>query len=135
MIESDDVDAVLVLTSMNEHGPLAMAGLAAGKHVLVEKPMATSLLEAAELRRGGDGRRRASSSARPTSCCRRPTGRCTRACTQARSVGCCSAEPATDGPARGGVEWFYQPGGGALFDLGVYNLTDACAASSARCSG
>ena len=22
--------------------------------------------------------------------------------------------------------WFYQPGGGALFDLGVYNLTSLC---------
>ena len=45
----DDVDVVLVLTSMNEHGPLAKAALEAGKHVLVEKPMATSLEEAAEL--------------------------------------------------------------------------------------
>ena len=49
----DDVieaaDVVLVLTSMNEHGPLAKAALEAGRHVLVEKPMATSLQEAAEL--------------------------------------------------------------------------------------
>src|SRR3954464_5586461 len=49
VIDSDDVDLVLVLTSMNEHGPLARAALAAGKHVLVEKPMATSLEEAAGL--------------------------------------------------------------------------------------
>ena len=49
VIGAADVDAVLVLTSMNEHGPLARAALEAGKHVLVEKPMATSLGEAAEL--------------------------------------------------------------------------------------
>src|SRR6185295_11894823 len=49
VIESDDVDLVLVLTSMNPHGALAAAALAAGKHVLVEKPMATSLEEAAAL--------------------------------------------------------------------------------------
>ena len=49
MIDHADVDVVLVLTSMNEHGPLAKAALEAGKHVLVEKPMATSLEEAAEL--------------------------------------------------------------------------------------
>ena len=49
VIESDDVDLVLVLTSMNAHGPLARAALSAGKHVLVEKPMATSLEEAAAL--------------------------------------------------------------------------------------
>jgi len=54
--EHDDVDAVLVLvlTSMPEHARLARAALEAGKHVLVEKPMATdlrdgeALLEAAE---------------------------------------------------------------------------------------
>jgi predicted dehydrogenase len=58
LIGGDDVDVVLVLTSMNEHGPLAAQALAAGKHVLVEKPMATSLEEAAaltELSRKGPG--------------------------------------------------------------------------------
>ena len=49
VVGADDVDIVLVLTSMNEHGPLAKAALEAGRHVLVEKPMATSLDEAAEL--------------------------------------------------------------------------------------
>ena len=49
VIEGDGVDVVLVLTSMNEHGPLAKAALEAGRHVLVEKPMATSLEEATEL--------------------------------------------------------------------------------------
>jgi predicted dehydrogenase len=49
VIAHDDVDIVVILTSMNEHGPLAKAALSAGKHVLVEKPMATSLEQAAEL--------------------------------------------------------------------------------------
>ena len=53
VVGADDVDVVLVLTSMNEHGPLAKAALEAGKHVLVEKPMATTLEEAAELARPG----------------------------------------------------------------------------------
>ena len=38
LVARDDLDIVLVLTSMNEHGALAKAALAAGKHVLVEKP-------------------------------------------------------------------------------------------------
>ena len=46
LIARDDIDVVLVLTSMNEHGALALAALANGKHVLVEKPMATDLEEA-----------------------------------------------------------------------------------------
>ncbi|MFE4959476.1 Gfo/Idh/MocA family oxidoreductase [Streptomyces sp. NPDC056653] len=40
---------MLVLTSMNEHGSLARAALEAGRHVLVEKPRATSVQEATEL--------------------------------------------------------------------------------------
>src|SRR5207248_2506921 len=58
LLALDDVDVVLVLTSMNEHGPLAKDALAVGKHVLVVKPMATSLEEAAdlvELARAGPG--------------------------------------------------------------------------------
>ena len=51
LIAHDDVDAVLVLTSMNEHAELARTALEAGKHVLVEKPMATSITAARELLR------------------------------------------------------------------------------------
>ena len=58
VVGADNVDIVLVLTSMNEHGPLAKAALEAGRHVLVEKPMATSLDEAAELSTS-PGRRKA----------------------------------------------------------------------------
>src|SRR5690349_11367135 len=49
VVESEDVDLVLVLTAMPAHGPLARAALQAGKHVLVEKPMAVDLETAAEL--------------------------------------------------------------------------------------
>jgi len=48
VVDADDVDLVLVLTSMLEHAPIASAALQAGKHVLVEKPMGTTLAEAAE---------------------------------------------------------------------------------------
>ena len=44
-----DVDVVLVLTSMPQHGRLARAALEAGKHVLVEKPVATTLREAEQV--------------------------------------------------------------------------------------
>ena len=37
VINAADVDLVIVLTSMPEHGPISKAALEAGKHVLVEK--------------------------------------------------------------------------------------------------
>lgn len=41
-----DIDAVAIATPVATHAPLALAALGAGKHVLVEKPMATSVDEA-----------------------------------------------------------------------------------------
>src|SRR5512147_2682420 len=46
VLQRADVDAVLVLTAMPQHGPIAKAALQAGKHVLVEKPMAVTLEQA-----------------------------------------------------------------------------------------
>jgi predicted dehydrogenase len=45
----DDVDAVVVATEANTHSEIAGKALAAGKHVLVEKPLATSSGEAEKL--------------------------------------------------------------------------------------
>jgi len=45
LIARPDVDLLSVCTPPFEHAPLTVAGLEAGKHVLVEKPMAVSLQE------------------------------------------------------------------------------------------
>lgn len=45
MIESGDIDAVVLSTPPSTHHDLALAAFAAGKHVLVEKPMAPSVDE------------------------------------------------------------------------------------------
>jgi predicted dehydrogenase len=50
-----DVDAVLLLTP-GAHAPLAAAALAAGKHVISEKPMCVTQAEADELQRLADER-------------------------------------------------------------------------------
>src|SRR5688572_16340584 len=49
LIESPDVDIVVILTPMSSHAALAKSALSAGKHVLVEKPLATTLEDATEL--------------------------------------------------------------------------------------
>ncbi|MEX2599914.1 MAG: Gfo/Idh/MocA family oxidoreductase [Dehalococcoidia bacterium] len=48
LIDSD-VDGVVIATPPQSHAPLAARAIAAGKHVLVEKPAATSVQELAEL--------------------------------------------------------------------------------------
>lgn len=49
MLRHSDIDAVAVATPVATHFALAKAALLAGKHVLVEKPMATSAEECREL--------------------------------------------------------------------------------------
>jgi predicted dehydrogenase len=50
------VEAVAIATPVGTHAPLADAALRAGKHVLVEKPLATSPKEAEDLVRLADAR-------------------------------------------------------------------------------
>ncbi len=45
VFQNPSIDAVVIATPANTHFTLAMAALRAGKHVLVEKPMATSVEE------------------------------------------------------------------------------------------
>ncbi len=125
VIDHPAVDVVLVLTSMNEHGPLTRAALEAGKHVLVEKPMATSLGEAAallELARTAPGLLVCAPHILLS-----PTFQAIHTAVRDGRIG-----PLLNGRARYGWagpdwgEWFYRPGGGSLFDLGVYNVTALC---------
>jgi predicted dehydrogenase len=49
LLARDDIDLVLVITPIEYHYPLALAALRAGKHVYVQKTMATTYAEAREL--------------------------------------------------------------------------------------
>lgn len=126
VIGDDDVDVVLVLTSMNEHGSFSMAALEAGKHVLVEKPMATSLEEAATLLE-------LSTTSPGLLVCAphillSPTYRAIYDTVRDGAIGRLLTARARYGHAGPWwSEWFYRPGGGSLFDLGVYNVTSLCA--------
>lgn len=48
-VHADDVDAVVIGTPNALHHPQAMAAFRAGKHVLVDKPMAVTVAEAEEM--------------------------------------------------------------------------------------
>jgi len=49
MLEGMDLDAVAVATAVKMHHPMAKAALLAGKHVFIEKPMASSSAQCEEL--------------------------------------------------------------------------------------
>jgi predicted dehydrogenase len=119
---ASDVDAVLILTSMPEHARLARAALEAGKHVLLEKPLATTL---------EDGRALVELSGRSPGLlvCAPFTVLSPTFQTLARRIRNgdigkpCSARARYGWAGPDWSEWFYKPGGGCLFDLGVYCLT------------
>lgn len=50
MIESKDIDAVVIATPDHWHAPIAIAAAKAGKHIYLEKPMTHSIEEAIDLR-------------------------------------------------------------------------------------
>lgn len=49
LLAATDIDAVIIASPVQTHVPLATAAFAAGKHALVEKPIATSATEALSL--------------------------------------------------------------------------------------
>jgi predicted dehydrogenase len=49
MLREADLDAVMIATPLSQHFELGKASLLAGKHVFIEKPLASSVSECAEL--------------------------------------------------------------------------------------
>jgi predicted dehydrogenase len=49
MLETEDLNAVVIVTAVKHHFPMAKASLLAGKHTLIEKPMAASAAQCEEL--------------------------------------------------------------------------------------
>lgn len=122
VIAAPDVDAVLVLTSMPEHARLATAALTAGKHVLVEKPLATTLEEADLLIALAERNGRTLVCAPFTILS--PTFQTMSRRIRNGDIGKpCSARARYGWAGPDWTDWFYKPGGGCIFDLGVYCLT------------
>jgi predicted dehydrogenase len=119
-----EVDAVVIATPNALHAPQAVAFLEAGKHVLVEKPMATTLAEAdAMVAAAHRGRARLM----VAHCWRfHPDVRALRARVEAGELGEIVKTRGYGGHAGWGPSgWFTDPelaGGGALLDMGVHAI-------------
>jgi predicted dehydrogenase len=122
LVRDPEVDLVVVLTSPRDHGTVARAALQAGKHVLVEKPMAPTLHEAAEL--VALARRSAGYLLCAPYVVLSPTYQAIGRRVRRGEIG-----RVVLGRARYGwcgpwwAKWFYEAGSGPLIDLGVYNVT------------
>lgn len=122
VVQSDEVDLVLIATPMAHHGPLAMAALEAGKHVLVEKPMAVSLAEGqalVDMAKKSPGHLLSAPHVVLSATYQEIWRHIQRG--DVGSIHLARGRYGWAGPFWS--EWFYQPGGGPLFDLGVYNVT------------
>ena len=122
VLTSAEVDVVLVLTPMSGHARLAQAALEAGKHVLLEKPLATTLEEGralVALARHSPGHLVCAPFTLLS-----PTFQTLSRRLRAGDIGKpCSARARYGWAGPDWSDWFYKPGGGCLFDLGVYCFT------------
>ncbi|MGQ9488706.1 MAG: Gfo/Idh/MocA family protein [Armatimonadota bacterium] len=122
MLEACDFDMLINLTSMQQHYPINLKALQARKHVLCEKPFATTLEEARTLMEPPK-QYGVNLWATPT-VVTSPAFKCMADLLAQKAVGdvyVARAWYGHGGPGWG--PWFYQKGGGCLFDLGVYNIT------------
>jgi predicted dehydrogenase len=117
-----DIDLVVILTSIPTHAAMASAALEAGQHVLLEKPLATTLADGQKLLRLSQSSRGLLAVAPFTLLS--PTCQAMGRRLHQGAIGRpCSARARYGWSGPWWSDWFYQPGGGCLFDVGVYCLT------------
>jgi predicted dehydrogenase len=122
MLAGPPFDLLINLTAMQHHFPINLKAVQAGRHVLCEKPIATRLADGRRLleEAAARGVRLFGAPNAVTS----PAFRCMAETLAAGEIGQVHAAHGRyghSGPRWG--PWFYQKGGGSLFDLGVYNVT------------
>jgi predicted dehydrogenase len=122
MLAGEPFDLLVNITSMPSHYPVSRKALDAGRHVWSEKPMALTVADAGRLLALAS-RKGVSIHAAPT-CVISPQFEFMARTIAAGKLGRVSAAHASYG--HGGrlwSPWFFQKGGGSLYDLGVYNVT------------
>ncbi len=129
MLEKSDLDLVINLTPIPLHGSTSRRILKAGKHLVVEKPIATTMEEADELIELANDRGLLYVVAPPNMV--QPNRVEAKRLVAEGAIGQpCFARVRSShgGPAAGNwpldPTWFYQEGSGPLFDMGVYGIHD-----------
>ncbi|GAB3630671.1 Gfo/Idh/MocA family oxidoreductase [Microbacterium shaanxiense] len=126
VLADDRIDAVLNLTIPAAHVEVGLRAIAAGKHVFAEKPLGLNVAEAAELLRAADAAGLRVGSAPDTVL---GTGvQTARNLLDAGTIGApvgASAHWSSPGHEswHPSPQFYYQPGGGPLFDMGPYYVT------------
>jgi predicted dehydrogenase len=123
MLEKGDIDAVIITTPNRFHAQMAIKAIRAGKHVLVEKPLATNLEDAKKVLDEA-GKAKLKTLALPwiyskffmevkESIDKKELGQ----------ISVVRSRYSHGGP--GHSEWFYkaEEGGGVIFDLGIYPVS------------
>src|SRR5919199_1518320 len=127
MLERSDVETVVNLTPIPVHGRTCLEILDSGRHVIVEKPIATTMEEANAIIKLAEERRLTVVVAPPNMLY--PNRQLARQLVQEGAIGKVAfarVRSSHGGPAAGNwpldPTWFYQEGSGPLFDMGVYAL-------------
>lgn len=124
MFADDTVELVYIATPPATHHALARAALKAGKHVVVEKPIATNAAQAADL---VDGAKHAGLFLMEAMWMKfSPVVQDLLRIVEDGAVGTVQSVRASFGlpfPAGVGSRWSADLGGGALFDQGIYPFT------------
>ena len=129
MLEHADLDLVVNLTPIPLHGSTSRTILQAGKHLVVEKPIATTMEDADALVELANSKGLVYVVAPPNMLA--PNRREAKRLIAEGAVGQpCFARVRSShgGPAAGhwplDPTWFYQEGSGPLYDMGVYGIHD-----------
>lgn len=128
MLEREDFDLLVNTTPIPRHFEITLAGLRAGRHVYSQKPMAGTVEESTILI--DEARRRGLKLGCAPEHPVRPIINRIKALIDEGAIGKVTFArvlSSHDGPERHNVPrdstWFYQPGSGPIFDMGVHGLS------------
>jgi predicted dehydrogenase len=129
MLERADIDLVVNLTPIPLHGPTSLQILEAGKHLVIEKPIASTVAEADELIAIASRRNLKYVVAPPNMLYQNRVDAKRLVAAGAIGQPCFArVRGSHGGPAAGAwpldPTWFYQEGSGPLLDMGVYGIHD-----------